>query len=93
MYKQLIRSNMVTSLLTSTGSGNDSSALACIMAMRKVCNHPDLLFVGDDLEASGIAADLQPLFPAGYQLGQPQHSGEPACIVAHSKPKWLHKNL
>ncbi|BDA44096.1 DNA repair and recombination protein RAD54B [Coccomyxa sp. Obi] len=76
MYKQLIRSNMVTSLLTSTGGANDSSALACIMAMRKLCNHPDLLFVGDDLEASGLEADLHPLFPAGYQLGQPQHSGK-----------------
>lgn len=77
LYKQLVRSNMVTSLLTSSGGANEGSALACIMAMRKLCNHPDMLFVGDDMEASGVKADLHPLYPARYQLGQPQHSGVP----------------
>ncbi|KAK9915546.1 hypothetical protein WJX75_000577 [Coccomyxa subellipsoidea] len=76
LYKQLVRSNMVTSLLTSSGGANEGSALACIMAMRKLCNHPDMLFVGDDMEASGVEADLHPLYPARYQLGQPQHSGK-----------------
>ncbi len=77
LYKQLVRSNMVTSLLTSAGGCSEGSALSCIMAMRKLCNHPDMLFVGDDMEAAGLEADLHPLYPAGYQLGQPQHSGEP----------------
>lgn len=77
LYRQLIRSSTVMSLLSSPASTHDSSALSCIMALRKLCNHPDMLFAGDNQEASGMEADLHPLYPAGYQLDQPQHSGEP----------------
>ena len=87
LYKQVVHSNMVTSVLTSAGGSADGSALACIMAMRKLCNHPDLLFVGEDMEASGVEADLHPLYPARYQLGQSQNSGMPRRALPLSTEK------
>jgi SNF2 family DNA or RNA helicase len=77
LYGQLLKSSAVASLLMSLDGASYSTALSGIMAMRKLCNHPDLLFVADADAASDIEAALRPLYPPDFCLGQSQHSGAP----------------
>jgi hypothetical protein len=83
LYSQLVKSNAVTSLLCSADGASYTTALSSIMAMRKLCAHPDLMYAGEDPEAAPeMEACLWPLYPHPYQLGQALHSGEP-CVQEH----------
>ena len=88
MYKAVLHSKAVSALLTGgAGSNAGGGMLGVITALRKLCNHPDLLLPAgqaapeDGEEPLGaMAALLQPLFPPGYASGQPEHSGVPGAL-------------
>lgn len=88
VYKAVLRSKAVSALLTGgAGSNAGGGVLGVITALRKLCNHPDLLLPAgraareDGEEPVGeMAALVQPLFPPGYASGQPEHSGVPGAL-------------
>ena len=88
MYKAVLHSKAVSALLAGgAGSNAAGGVLGVITALRKLCNHPDLLLpagpaaLEDGEEPVGeMAALAQPLFPPGYARGQPEHSGAPAAL-------------
>ncbi len=86
LIQQLCQCGAVRSLLFAGSSASaPSSALASLTALRKLCNHPDLLHCrgaaaeggGDETLAPGsdIERELAPLFPPDYQPGNAEHSG------------------
>jgi hypothetical protein len=67
LYRRILKSAQVVNLLLSTGQM--SCVLPAISALRKVCNHPDLLWNrapedGDDERCPSLASDLT--FPEDY---------------------------
>ncbi|KAK9822627.1 hypothetical protein WJX81_000343 [Elliptochloris bilobata] len=89
LYEALLRSKAVSALLTGgSGSVAGGNILGVITALRKLCNHPDLLLPagdvthGDDEPLGELAAVSLPLFPPGYARGCPEHSGKLAVLEA-----------
>lgn len=63
LYDLFLRSPAIARLLR----GNGSQPLKAIGILKKLCNHPDLLSLPDDLEGS------EELFPEGYKPGDRRH--------------------
>ncbi|XP_040287953.1 DNA repair and recombination protein RAD54B isoform X1 [Bufo bufo] len=71
LYKRLLSSRLVKCCLQ--GSGDSSPHLVCIGALKKLCNHPYLLYktiqeksTSVDGEEQGFYETLAELFPCGY---------------------------
>ena len=98
LYQQLIQTGAVRSLLSCSGDPSPASALTSISALRKLCNHPDLLHRaaagGDALAgASDIERELAPLFPADYQPGCAAQSGTPDVFLPATSALQWHAHL
>ena len=76
LYSQLAKSSAVTSLLQSPDGASYSTVLSSLMAMRKLCAHPDLMYAQDPEAASDMEACLWPFYSRPYQLGLTAHSGD-----------------
>ncbi|XP_061175065.1 DNA repair and recombination protein RAD54B-like [Saccostrea echinata] len=71
LYCQMLQGKLFRSCLGSDGA----SHLICIGALKKLCNHPSLIFTKacqaeectEDLEEGSVYSGLSSLFPPGYQ--------------------------
>ncbi|XP_056017684.1 DNA repair and recombination protein RAD54B-like [Ostrea edulis] len=80
LYCQMLQGKMFRSCLRNDGA----SHLVCIGALKKLCNHPSLIFTKarqaeecpEDLEEGSVYSGLSSLFPLGYQ--------EDDCSVEHT---------
>jgi hypothetical protein len=88
VYRSLLRTKRITSLLYSVGSGGDSEGvLPAITVLRKLCNHPKLLLAKD------AAAAEEQQHPAQQQQQQPaqqQGSVKIAEMAASTMQQHLH---
>ncbi|XP_077532436.1 DNA repair and recombination protein RAD54B-like isoform X2 [Haemaphysalis longicornis] len=97
LYERLLQTNIVRACLSSYLSTDANCHLACILALRKLCNHPLLLTSsGVDEDASTSLAQLQAeahksLDPDALALGLELSSGKLSVLAAmlHS----LHSGL
>eukprot|EP00884_Botryococcus_braunii_P013016 jgi/Botrbrau1/21715/Bobra.43_1s0110.1 len=83
LYKTILQSSQIASLLTS--SSQMSCVLPAISALRKVCNHPDLLWnkVSEDADSRGLRLDSDVHFPEGYSPdASPNFCGKLRCLEA-----------
>lgn len=89
MLQAFLRSQAVCRVLERPTAS--AAALSCIMALRKLCNHPSLVFPAtfsadeeDELDDEDIVRELVSLFPLPYdrQALNLQHSGKLAVLDA-----------
>ena len=78
IYERVLSSRVVRSLFQAGGGGGDT--LACIGALKKLCNTPTMLSGGPDDEDSATGAlvkELAKLLPPGFDASfNVEHSGK-----------------
>jgi DNA repair and recombination RAD54-like protein len=82
LYKAFSKSNMDVVAAAVEASGNAKSkgsfsSLSAITQLKKLCNHPALIYEAAKSGESGLG-DLYPLFPPNFSLKnfEPEHSGK-----------------
>ncbi|CAG2216528.1 RAD54B [Mytilus edulis] len=84
LYSHLLSSRMIRSCLIGKMAG--APHLICIGALKKLCNHPSLLFLkaqeadecGDDLDQDSVYSGLSSLYPDNFlpDNNDPEHSSK-----------------
>ncbi|KAG2448210.1 hypothetical protein HYH02_006795 [Chlamydomonas schloesseri] len=85
LYKAVLRSKAVTSLLGGSGGGGEDNTLAVITALRKVANHPDLLLNpggGEEGEGGPRASSCLPDFSADFAATGSAESAGKMCVLS-----------
>lgn len=82
LYSQMLQGKLFRSCLRSDGATH----LVCIGALKKLCNHPSLIFTKasqaeecpDDIEEGSVYSGLSSLFPSDYQekIYSAEHAGK-----------------
>ncbi|XP_042899076.1 DNA repair and recombination protein RAD54B isoform X2 [Parasteatoda tepidariorum] len=67
LYKSLLGSRFIEGIFSSSGSVDSSLQLVYISMLRKLCNHPHLLYRGNSEEENMNIGCLQSVFPVNYQ--------------------------
>ncbi|XP_054711250.1 DNA repair and recombination protein RAD54B-like [Uloborus diversus] len=65
LYKALLQSRAVVSFLSSMSFGDLSTPLVYISILRKLCNHPSLLFTSSD-DKNSLTENLDSIFASDY---------------------------
>lgn len=83
LYKRFGRSSAVRDLLASDAGPTTAAALGCITALKKLCNHPQLVYSLKESGAASIPASVMQCFPKDFKQTQyaPEHSGKTLLLM------------
>ncbi|XP_064461046.1 DNA repair and recombination protein RAD54B-like isoform X2 [Ornithodoros turicata] len=96
LYHAYLQSNAVRSCLTSYLSCDATSHLACILALRKLCNHPLLVQEPDEEILEPLQIDVQNVLPPDLQrpgVSLELHSGKMRVVAKLLSSMWSVKPL